>query len=232
MEIISSTVIGVQSAVRRLELDDQSPTYLILPMIHIAEQGFYDEVTKRLQCCDIILVEGVKSTKVGLLSASYRYAAVNPKLNMVLQSTMNLDELKGKIIHADVSSKDFDNKWSKLPLVQRLALPILAPLFGLYLRFFGTREHFAKHSTFNMKMSQNEILDDGETLPEFKEMVVDWRDEHLLEIVKQTKTCGSDIQPVIGIVYGAHHMRAVLYFLVRQMGYRITQSEWLTAFRV
>ena len=54
MQIIDSTVLGVRSAVWHLRLDDQSPQFFLFPMIHIADENFYEEVVKRLENCDLI----------------------------------------------------------------------------------------------------------------------------------------------------------------------------------
>jgi hypothetical protein len=42
-------------------------------MIHLAESGFYEEVTKRLRNCDLIVAEGVGHTAgISALMLAYR----------------------------------------------------------------------------------------------------------------------------------------------------------------
>ena len=110
MQIIESTAFGVRSAILHLEASDGAPRFTLFPMIHVATPDFYREIGRRLDACDLILCEGVKSRTSSLLTLSYRFFAHNPRLGLVCQNTMNLDHLKGRLIHADVTGDAFDKR--------------------------------------------------------------------------------------------------------------------------
>ena len=77
-------------------------------MLHIAEQGFYDEVARHLQRYDLILYEGVqlKSASARLLTYCYKCLAKSPRLGLVTQHTMKLSHLKDRLIYSDVSGDE------------------------------------------------------------------------------------------------------------------------------
>ena len=78
-----------------------------------------------------------------LLTLSYRFFAENPRLGLVLQSTMDLDHMDGRLIHADVTGDAFERRWRRLDTWLRFVILSVAPLYGLYLRHFGTRAGIA-----------------------------------------------------------------------------------------
>ncbi len=230
MQIIESTVFGVRSAVFRFEHTDRSSSFTLFPMIHVADKSFYDEVVNQLSECDVVLTEGVKTRTGTLLTASYRYFAKNQKLGLVLQSNMSLDTLNADIKHADVDSGDFSKKWAELPFLQRYLIPALAPIYGLYLRFFGTRESIGKGMHLDLHDHNDELLDDNETFEKIEEVILDWRDKHLIGIIDKHISDSDVDQKSIGIVFGARHMRAVILHLHSQ-NYKVAASDWLTIIR-
>lgn len=230
MQIIESSVIGARSAIFRFENDERSSSFILIPMVHVADETFYDDVVQRLSKCDVILTEGVKTKTGSLLTASYRYFVKNPKLGMVLQKTMSLDGLKAEIHHADVASKDFSEQWSKLPAFQRFIIPLLAPAYGLYLRFFGTRESIGDRLGLDLHDHGDAILDDNEAFEQIDALILDWRDNHLIGIVDDYIKQDDKEKRTIGIVFGARHMRAVIHHLKREQ-YNVTASEWISVIK-
>lgn len=230
MQIIEATIFGVRSVVRLIETNNGRPSFRLFPMIHIADQSFYDEIAERLEECDLILCEGVKSPTNSWLTASYRYAADSPRLGLAVQSSMPLDPLNDRMIHADVDGSDFEKKWQKLPLYLRLLLPVFAPVFGYWLRHFGSRSFIASAMGLNLRKSRAESLMD-EDLVEVQEVLLGWRDRHLISVIERERAKPENQGACIGIVYGAMHMRAVLRHLLSDRSYRITKSEWVTVFK-
>jgi len=196
-------------------------------MIHVGERAFYEEVVDRLQDCQVVLCEGVRSPTTTLLTMSYRFFADNPKLGLVLQKSVGLENLEDRLVHADVCGEAFEKRWSKLPVWSRLFRPMIAPIFGLCLRIFGTREYIARHLHLELRTSREEILSD-ESFKGVNEIILDWRDQHLLEVMDHELAKLAGKNACIGIVYGARHMRAVLSHLLRIHGYRVAKTEWLT----
>ena len=227
MQIIESTPYGVRSAVRWLQADDEAPAFVLFPMLHVADADFYEEVTARLLDCDVILYEGVGGATSYLLTASYRFFANSDRLRLVLQKTMDLTAVRDRLIHADVSDEAFQRKWAGLPLWLRLFIPVAAPLVGLYLRFFGTRDLIAGRMGLNLRKSECEILQDDD-LDKLDGVIIDWRDRHLLTVLDRERCKPQNAGRTIGIVFGAKHMRAMYLHLMKKHGYRITRSEWMT----
>ena len=227
MQIIESTPFGVRSAMIRLGCEATGPDVLLFPMIHVGEREFYEDVASRAEECDLILCEGVKSPTVSLLTAAYRYFAQNPNLGLVLQSSVKLDGLEDRILHADVAAADFDKRWAQLPFEQRVLFPLAAPVAGLYLRFFGTKSFISSFLGLNLQESRDELLRD-EVFPDAEEITMDWRDRHLVQVLD--RECERLGEGRIGVMFGAAHMRAVLRHLMRQRAYKVINMEWMTVF--
>lgn len=229
MQIIESTAFAVRSAVLRLEAAAGAPTFVLFPMIHIASEDFYAEISRRLESCDLILCEGVKSSTSTLLTLAYRFIADNPRLGLVLQTTMKLDHLKGRLIHADVTGDAFERRWRDMKSWYRFVLPVAAPLVGLYLRHFGTRADIARGLGLNLRKSRGEILAD-EDEQKFSEVLLDWRDQRLLDVIEQQWLKHKDTDVRIAVLFGAKHMRAVIRHLVDKRGYKVAEAEWTIVF--
>ncbi len=229
MQIIESTAFGVRSAIIRLEAGNGAPRFHLFPMIHIADPEFYEEIAQRLNGCDLVLCEGIKSPTVSLLTLSYRFCEKNPRLGLVSQKAMKLDHLEGRLIHADVSAERFEKRWWKLATWLRIILPLVAPLYGLYLRYFGTRTDIARGLGTNLRKSRREILA-GEEYEKVMDVLLDWRDRRLLDVIDQTRLRNKNADISIAVLFGANHMRAVIRHLIDNLGYHITKAEWVTVF--
>lgn len=72
MQFIEKNSLNVRSAVYHLKREGAGLEFLLFPMIHAGAKEFYDEVSRRLAACDLILLEGVNSKKGNLLTLSYR----------------------------------------------------------------------------------------------------------------------------------------------------------------
>jgi hypothetical protein len=198
-------------------------------MIHIADKAFYEDIAQRLDDCDLVLCEGVKSPTASLPTLSYRFCEKSPRLGLVSQKTMKLDHLEGRLIHADVSAKQFESRWSKLATWLRVILPLVVPLYGLYLRYFGTRADIARGLGMGLRKSRRDILADEE-YEKVMDVILDWRDRRLLDVIDKTLLENANTGISIAVLYGASHMRAVIHHLTGNLGYRITKAEWVTVF--
>lgn len=229
MQIIETTNFGVRSAILRLEAGDGAPSFVLFPMIHVAAPDFYAEISRRLDDCDLVLCEGVKSPTSSLLTLSYRFFAESPRLGLVSQKSMKLDHLEGRLIHADVKGDDFERRWRDLRAWVRFVLPLVAPLYGLYMRHFGTRADIARVLGMNLRKSRREILV-GKDYEKVTEVLLDWRDKRLLDVIEQQRQRHKNADLRIAVLYGARHMRAVIRHLVEKRGYRVAKAEWATVF--
>lgn len=231
MQIIESTVFGVRSACIRLEAIDGAPSFVLFPMIHVADKSFYTEVADRLGSCDLVLCEGVKSPTASLLTSSYRFFANNPRLGLVSQKTMKLGHLEGRLINVDVSGERFEKRWSELPILLRFSWPLAALFCGLYLRYFGTRAVIASYLGMNLRKSRREILE-SDDFEEVKNVLLSWRDRNLIDAFEQQRLQNRNANFSIAVLFGARHMRAVIHHLLNEPkpGYRVVNAEWMTVF--
>ena len=228
MQFIESTLFGVKSAVWTLKSTDVSPTIVLFPMMHIGDEDFFSKVKFRVDEMDVVLTEGVKSKTSKLITYSYRSIVKNHGLGLVLQTKLSSNDINGEIIHADVSAEEFENKWKSIPFFSRIKLSTLFPLYGLYLRYFGSREMIAKNvQNTEIAWSRADLLNNDDDWEKAKDVLLDWRDENLLRILDETISEHKTENVNIGILYGASHMRAVTKFLMNYHNYHVTDSEWL-----
>ena len=229
MQIIESTPFGVRSAVMRLEAEERSPAFLLFPMIHIAEEAFYDEVTRRLEACDVVLLEGVESRTSSLVTRWYGAVEKSSRLGLVTQHSMTLDHLGARKVRADVGGAEFDRRWWRIGNWIPYALALAGPLIGVYMRHLATREQIARHLTLNLRTSRDDILR-SDDLREMDAVLLDWRDRRLIEVIEQERGDPDNTERTIAVVYGAKHMPAVIRHLTGDGGYRVAESEWVTVF--
>lgn len=229
MQFIESSVIGVRAAYLRLSAGPRSPDVCLFPMIHIGSPAYYAEVKRRLDECDIVLFEGVRSFRAWMLSRAYSIATLRKRLGLVRQH----DALEGALlnqrkIHADVSAEQFSVTWGDIPLQQRIILLLGAPLYGLWLYFTATRHSIGRRMSTEELESRRDFQR-SEVVPEIEHALLTSRDLRLVEEVSAAVEKG-DATTRIGVIYGAAHMRVVSRLLTSKFGYRVTESEWMTVF--
>jgi hypothetical protein len=229
MQFIESSVIGVRAAYLRLSAGPGSPDVCLFPMIHIGSAAYYTEVKRRLESCDIVLFEGVRSFRAWMLTRAYSIAVYNKRLGLILQRDALLVPLSNeRKIHADVSAAQFAAAWGHIPLYQRILLMLGAPLYGLWLYFTGTRDSIARGLNTEELESRRDF-ERFEASPELEEAIVSARDRRLVEELSAAVE-KNGVGRRIGILYGAAHMRVVSRVLASKYKYRVVESEWITVF--
>lgn len=230
MQFIEKNSFNVRSAVYCLKKDGSALEFLIFPMIHVGSAEFYDEISRRLESCDLILAEGMKSRRGNLITFSYRVVKYIRRMGLVTQQDgMRVDTFRAKILNTDIDGDAFDERWSSLPLSLRMQFVVLVPIFVAYLFLWGTRETLADSIALDDLPSREEILSDDEDLEAFDSLIVDERDRILLEHVAKLEDQQHEAKR-IGIVYGARHMRSTMRFLMQQLDYRVAKAEWIKVF--
>jgi hypothetical protein len=232
MQFVEKNSFNVRSAVCQLKSTDSAIVFLLFPMVHIGSKEFYAEVSRKLAECDLVLAEGVgNSRKANLLTLSYRIVRYIRRMDLVTQQEgMNVAEFRHKIVGADITGQVFDSHWSSLPLVLRLQLFLLTPIFVIYLLFFGTRETIAENIAVDDLQTSEEILFQDENIKKLDSLLIDKRDRKLIEEIEKLYHSNGQNASVVAIVDGAFHMRNVTNYLMEKLNYRITGSEWLTIF--
>jgi len=228
MQFIEKNSFNVRSAVYLLKKDG-APDFFLFPMIHVGSQTFYDEIAQRLMTCDLILAEGVASKRANLLTLSYRIVKRIKRMELVTQQdALKAAAFRGKVTNADMAGNAFDARWSSLPLLLRIQLFFLLPVYILYLLFFGTRQTLAENIALEDLPSEDEILLEDERVADLDSLLIDERDRTLLGNIKRVYESGGT--KTVGVIYGARHMRNAVDFLMRTLNYHVAKAEWVTVF--
>lgn len=230
MQFIEKNSFHVRSAVYLLKKDGSALEFLLFPMVHVGSPEFYDEISRRLASCDLILAEGVKSRRVNLLTLSYRIVRHIRRMELVTQQDgMRIESFRAKILNTDIDGAAFDERWSSLPIFLRAQLLVLLPVYVVYLFLFGTRETLAENIALDDLPSSEESLLADEDFELLDSLIIDERDRILIEHVARLEDQQNEARQ-IGIVYGAGHMRSTIRFLMQKLNYRIAKAEWVKVF--
>jgi len=230
MQFIEKNSFNVRSVVYRLKKDGSALEFLIFPMIHVGSKEFYEEISRRLASCDLILAEGVKSRRVNLITLSYRIVKHIRRIDLVTQHDgMRVETFRAKILNTDIDGAAFDERWSSLPISLRLQFIVLVPICVVYLFLFGTRETLADYVALDDLPSPEEILSDNENSEAFDSLIINERNRILIEHVTKLEDQQNGAKQ-IGIVYGARHMRNTMRFLMQELDYRVAKAEWVKVF--
>lgn len=228
MAYIEENNDSLVSVIHRLKKSGDALEFLLLPMLHVGTQEFYDEVGRRLMACDLVFAEGIDSKRARLISLPYRLAARSFRLNLVSQTNaLNVSNFKNKIVATDLTGASFDKNWSQLQLRLRITLLIAMPLSAIYLFFFVDRRKLANYILQKNSTSEYD-RDDG--FEEFARLVGGDRNRKLIQHIQQLYEERKKEPLTIGIPYGAKHMSRIMKFLLNRLGYRVIAFERITIF--
>jgi hypothetical protein len=229
MQFIETGDLGVRSAIYQMRRATGGVEFMLFPLLHVGRRSFYEEVSRRLERCDTILVEGISSRRISLLFRAYGMVDRSRRLDLVSQSRgLNFAELQAKLVHADLTRKEFDEHWDRLPIAERLFYALFAPLVLGYMLLVGPERVLARHLQVDDLPTRAEILMAGGPFAKSDELIVDRRDARLLQLVSELdQNQGGDAR-IVGVVYGAQHIRAVARLLLGGLGYHVVQAEWVT----
>jgi hypothetical protein len=233
MQFIEVTdLAGVRSAVIRFRRPDSGLEFLLFPMIHLGEAGFYREVASRLRDrCELVIAEGVGKGSAGAdaLVASYARLDRHERLGLVVQD-IDFDTLGVPVVNPDMSGTEFERGFRQLPLKERVVLAAMVPAVVAGMRMFGTRRYLARHLTTEDLLTEAEEAAE-DVLPGLDDLVVRRRDRLLARALTDAHRAWGERSGTftVGVVYGAGHMRAASRTL-SDLGYHVADAEWLTVF--
>jgi hypothetical protein len=231
MQFIEKNSFNVRSAVYRLKRDDSHLEFLVFPMVHVGSSEFYEEVSKRLAACDLILAEGVNSKTASLITISYGIVKYIRQMDLVLQGEgMKVERFRKKTLNTDMDGSVFDQRFSSLPLKVKAKVIAGVPICILYLLIFGSRKTLSEYIALEDQPSDDEIFSSDEDLEKWEGLLVDERDRLLIEQISKLEKEENCTPQLVGIVYGAGHMRNTMTFLMQTLKYRIVKSEWVKVF--
>ena len=229
MQFVEKNSFNLRAVVYSLKADSTALEFVIFPMIHVGSPEYYQEISRRLSTCDLILVEGVKSKKVAVLTLSYRCIARMRRMELITQHEgIKLNEIRTEILNTDIDGNVFDERWSSLPIAARAQIYIFIPLCVLYLFLFGSRRILAEHLAIDDLPSSEEILMEDDV--SWGSLARDERDRKLIEHIEKINEERAQTPQRIGILYGAFHMRAVMAFLMQELDYRVAKAEFVKVF--
>src|SRR5882762_8569481 len=77
LQYLENSALALRAAHYALARDGQDQQFLLFPMIHIGTPEYYSQVRLRLEACDAILFEGVKSWRVWFMLIWARSSLMN-----------------------------------------------------------------------------------------------------------------------------------------------------------
>ncbi len=188
-------------------------------------------ITSRLGNCDLVVAEGIrgKAAAVSVLTLSYRLLRRNRRLGLVVQN-LDLDALGIPVIWPDMTGAQFGGRWRQaVPLLHRLVMWCVAPLFAAGMMLVGTRRMLGRYLAVDDLPTREQELQ-REAFEDMDTVVVDERDALLVDALVSIHSQRSAEAVSVGVVYGAAHMPAVAAGLLARLGYRARSAEWLTVF--
>ena len=228
MQFLESSYIGLRSAIHELESEIVSPKFLVIPMVHIGDESFYNEVSERLSRCQTIIHEGVPGFRSRLLTQAYRITTRRRSLNLVQQrEQVRLDECAALKIHADVSPKGFAENWSQLPWMHQITLMVMAPLYGCWTYLFSTRESIAKGRSKD-SLSNAYAMRRNDSAVAIRDVIVTKRDEFIVSQIDEYLEDNKTNSELAAILFGAGHMPAIVSHLSGKHGYSSKRAEWIS----
>ena len=215
MQIIEVTrLAGVRVNVVTLTSSGASLKFVLFPMIHLAEQSFYDSVVARLRECDLVVAEGVgPGSAVGAaVMLAYRLNARFGRSRLVLQ-TLHLGELGVPVINPDATGAEFEASWRTTPLWLRLVASALFPFILIWSLAFGTRGLIASQLPLDDLPSRDKLLLSNSVTQNIDRVLLDERDRRLCDQLMEIQRTHRAEAIQVAVVYGAGHLPAVTEFL-------------------
>ncbi|NGN63219.1 hypothetical protein G5C51_04760 [Streptomyces sp. A7024] len=223
MQLIETTELGMRSAVWVLARGGVPLKFRIFPMVHLGQQTFYDEVSRQLAGCDMIVMEGWgEEPAPGWFTRGYRRIRHLRREDFVYQN-LRLPE-RVPVVWPDLDDLDPDRP--PRPRWMRLAFVALIPVLPLLYLWFLLRGRARLAADF----MGHDVNDDTSyhTEPTLLDpLILEDRDVRLVATLLRIYEAHEMDAMEVAVVYGAHHMGAVVHALNAAHGYRPTGGDWL-----
>lgn len=148
------------------------------------------------------------------------------------QEGMKTSSFRNRIVCPDIEGSVFEKRWSSLPMGLKAQLLLFVPIYVVYLLFFGTRKTLAENIALEDLPSTDELLLQDERFEKLDSLLVDQRDRELIANIKKLHDNNREDKKLVGVVYGAMHMRNLINFLLQQLHYKVAKAEWVTVFEL
>jgi hypothetical protein len=222
MQFIESSIIGLRSAVTTLTHQKTPLRFVLFPMVHVAEQQFYDEVAARARLCEFLVAEGIPAS----FAPAQEWMARHRWGHLVDQvAALRLESL-GVPVRWE-AQQDRRPKSLREELISRATDIAGAATIGVARNFIDP--------LFLPSVDQAETYDEStenltgsrfDRLLEYNVRTV--RDAGLVRVLGEIHHDRAAEPVTIGVVFGAGHMPAAADYLCGKLGYIAASSEWLT----
>jgi len=222
MQFIESSIIGLRSAVITLSHRTSPLKFILFPMVHVAEQQFYDQVAARARLCQLIVAEGVPSrfTPAQTWMAKHRWGHLVDQAAALRLETLGVPVRWEAELDAGPESA--------LDHLKSRAVDVAgAATIGLVRKFFDPR--------IMPSLEQAEAYDESaenltggwlDRMLEYNLGTV--RDARLARVLDEIHRDHAADPVNAAVVFGAGHMPAVAAHLCGELGYIAAGAEWLT----
>jgi hypothetical protein len=226
VQILEVTALGLRSAALKLRHRGSPLQFLVIPMVHMANAGFYRDVTRLLRDVDIVVVEGVRGrSAIGMaLTATYRVLRMR-RVEMVDQD-LPYSTLGKPLVTPDVNADEFKVEWRKMKWYVRAALwPALLGYTAT--RLVMPRERLLRQIIGDELNDLPSDLDEALADDPLVTALSGERDRRLLRALGALHEERSQDNLTVAVVYGARHVPVVVDYL-RERGYFVRSADWLT----
>ncbi len=128
-----------------------------------------------------------------------------------------------------MAGREFDQAWGRLPFVWRFGLPLVAPIFGVWMRYFAKPLEWQSELGTDDLPTNDEVLLESDS-PEFFNVIGAKRETNLFAEITKVQTEWANTQKSVGVAWGAKHIGPVAEFLGRGWGYFPRSGDWVTVF--
>jgi hypothetical protein len=250
--VAEGTTAGqVETAIKSYRNPD-GVTVTLFAVVHIGDAGYYEELQRRFQKCDVLLYEMIRDagpTQVPLeIDTAHPVSQLQIGMKRLLALEFQLDAIDyspANFVHADLDPRTFarlqaERQESLLSLMIRVMLEEQARLnagdgttvssLGLLMALMNPDRGYALKLVLGRQMDELErmlagIESDGDGQGS---VIVSARNAHAMSVLQDQLQLG---HRHLGIFYGAAHMADFEERLLR-LGYQATDQEWLTAWDI
>jgi hypothetical protein len=225
VQILEASLLGLRSAALRLRHRRTPLQFLIIPMLHMANAGFYRDVTRRLREADIVVVEGVGRSAISTaLTATYRVLRLR-RVELV-PDTVPYQALGKPLVTPDLTADEFKHEWRTMPVWMRAAIwPVMLGFIAI--RMLTPRRRLLRQLIDDELNDLPSDLDEAIAEHPLSRALTLERDRRLVEALGTLHEQHSQEGITIAVVYGAAHVPAIVEYLADR-GYFVRSADWLT----
>jgi len=223
---------------------DVNLKFRLLPMIHLGDKEYYQEILRLANECDEVLFEMAGGPEMNDQDqeVTSMYSPVARKLNLQIQENcIKARDFNTDLIHADYDDVEEANASAILGIFGVIYLYVIIPILIYFTKFFITREKMAKvlgiqHTRINLSFSRV-VLQQEERESDFEEgsinhYLFEGREDLVIKTLKERHLLEQDSSKTIGIMYGAGHMKTYARYLIDALNYTTHKGTFVKVFDI